>query len=262
MKSQPYLGIPQPIVDVTKMLIDGSDAYHRVHTARFARTATLLLENIGTSTKMLELGTSGFFPLLCQKLAPQLTVDVTHFDKSNQTQTNIDVSLGKKKINVNAFAVDLEFEKIPVDDKAYDIVLCCEVLEHMEVDPMFMLSEVNRVLKNDGLLILTTPNITSSRALKKILDGVEPYFYMQYHRDKSYNRHNYEYSAPSLAKILSAAGFKGKIWSEDLFEDGIPEIVKSLRDFGFKAEHVGDNLISVSRKHHAPTERYPNGIYA
>lgn len=262
MKSQPYLGIPEPIASVSKALIDGSDAYHRVHAARLARTAMLLLENIEKSTKMLEIGTSGFFPLLCKELAPQLEVDVTHFDKNNPSCSNINMSLGKKNIEVKAFAVDLEFDKIPINDKTYDIVLCCEVLEHMEVDPMFMLDEVNRVLKNNGLLILTTPNITSSRALQKILNGVEPYFYMQYHRDKSYNRHNYEYSAPGLAKLLNAAGFKGKIWSEDLFEDGLPEIVRNLRNFGFKAEHVGDNLISVSQKYCRPTERYPSGIYS
>ena len=48
----------------------------------------------------------------------------------------------------------------------------------MEIDPMFMLSEVNRALKDGGKLLVTTPNVLSSRGLYKIIHGVEPYFYM------------------------------------------------------------------------------------
>jgi len=40
-------------------------------------------------------------------------------------------------------------------DEAFDVVVCCETIEH---DPAFWLtlSEIGRVLKSDGVLILTT----------------------------------------------------------------------------------------------------------
>ena len=44
----------------------------------------------------------------------------------------------------------------PVSDASYDTVLCSEVLEHLR-DPAAALSEINRVLKPGGKLILSVP---------------------------------------------------------------------------------------------------------
>jgi SAM-dependent methyltransferase len=261
MKSHPYFGITQSVADVSKKLIRESDEYHKVHAARLTRTAELLVQNAGDATKLLELGTSGYFPLVCKELLSNITVDATHFDESNPEDCSVTMTLGGQSIDVRAFNLDLEFGKLPVADGSYDIVLCCEVLEHMEIDPMHMLSEVNRVLRDGGTLILTTPNITSSRALHKILQGVEPYFFMQYHKTREYHRHNYEYSAPALVRLLTAAGFSGRVWSEDLFEEGLPAIVKTLKSHGFAVEHHGDNLLSVATKISGIVDRYPHGIY-
>lgn len=49
-------------------------------------------------------------------------------------------------------ANDLQFE-----DTQFDIVICSEVIEHIE-DPMKVLREIYRVLKKQGLAIITTPN--------------------------------------------------------------------------------------------------------
>jgi hypothetical protein len=47
-----------------------------------------------------------------------------------------------------------------------------------------------------------------------MLAGIEPYFYMQYNKDRSLYRHNYEYSIHSLTRLLKAAGFDGSAWTE------------------------------------------------
>ena len=46
---------------------------------------------------------------------------------------------------------------LPYDENLYDLIWCSEVLEHLK-QPDFVLSEMRRVLKPDGFLILTTPN--------------------------------------------------------------------------------------------------------
>jgi hypothetical protein len=124
------------------------------------------------------------------------------------------------------------------------------------------MSEINRVLKPDGLLVLTTPNATSSRAIHKILRGIEPYFYMQYRHKPSLYRHNYEYSVYSLTKVLQSAGFDGKVWTEDSFEDPILDDVEKLRDLGYSLSHIGDNIFVVARKIGPVVNRYPAVIYA
>jgi SAM-dependent methyltransferase len=48
-------------------------------------------------------------------------------------------------------------ERLPFADKSFDLVWCSEVIEHLR-DPAFALSELRRVAKPGGLLVLTTPN--------------------------------------------------------------------------------------------------------
>jgi ubiquinone/menaquinone biosynthesis C-methylase UbiE len=45
---------------------------------------------------------------------------------------------------------------IPVEDESMDVVLCTEVLEHVP-DPIAAVNEITRILKKDGILILTAP---------------------------------------------------------------------------------------------------------
>lgn len=56
----------------------------------------------------------------------------------------------------SAFQHNVE-EGIPYDNSSFDLVWCSEVIEHL-YKPKFLLNEIERVLKPDGLAILTTPN--------------------------------------------------------------------------------------------------------
>ncbi|MCK5506346.1 MAG: class I SAM-dependent methyltransferase [Thermodesulfovibrionia bacterium] len=56
-------------------------------------------------------------------------------------------------------------EKLPFEDSFFDIVICSEVVEHMEY-PETCLMEIKRVLKDDGTFIISTPN--SDNLLVKI----------------------------------------------------------------------------------------------
>ena len=47
--------------------------------------------------------------------------------------------------------------KLPFADASFDLIWCSEVIEHLE-DPAFALSELRRVTKPGGTLVLTTPN--------------------------------------------------------------------------------------------------------
>ena len=54
-------------------------------------------------------------------------------------------------------------EKLDVDDNAVDIIICQEGIEHVS-DQYGLLKEFNRILKKDGELIITTPNISNIRS--------------------------------------------------------------------------------------------------
>ena len=54
-------------------------------------------------------------------------------------------------------------EKIPLEDKCADFLICQEGIEHF-TDQFKALKEFNRVLKQNGSLIITTPNYSNLRA--------------------------------------------------------------------------------------------------
>ena len=56
---------------------------------------------------------------------------------------------------------DAEKDIYPYRDEHFSTVLCCELIEHLFEDPMHLMSEVNRIVKPDGHLVLTTPNIAA-----------------------------------------------------------------------------------------------------
>ena len=50
-----------------------------------------------------------------------------------------------------------EYNNLPFDEGEFDFVLAQEIIEHLE-NPWLLIRKIKRVLKKDGILILTTPN--------------------------------------------------------------------------------------------------------
>ncbi len=65
----------------------------------------------------------------------------------------------------------------PYEDGFFDIVICTEGIEHLE-NPWHVIREINRVLKIDGALFLSTPNVLSLKSrLSYLLYGYPNYFH-------------------------------------------------------------------------------------
>jgi ubiquinone/menaquinone biosynthesis C-methylase UbiE len=62
-------------------------------------------------------------------------------------------------------------EKIPYEDKYFDKILCSEVIEHV-LDPLPLLLEMKRVLKDEGVLSLSIPNENLINSTKRFLISV------------------------------------------------------------------------------------------
>ena len=53
--------------------------------------------------------------------------------------------------------VALELPRLPFAAGAFDAVVSCEIIEHLDA-PEFLISEIHRVLRPGGIALLTTPN--------------------------------------------------------------------------------------------------------
>lgn len=73
-----------------------------------------------------------------------------------------------KKREKGVLAAQGDAEKIPFKDESFDLIFCIQVMEHIPY-PEDMIAEVHRVLKNDGLLFLTAPNILPKNSLLRLL---------------------------------------------------------------------------------------------
>lgn len=85
-------------------------------------------------------------------LLAKVSKDVTAVDID---ETTIVAANGKYKAG-NLHFITGRVEEIPLGDKQFDVVVCFETLEHTS-QHVRMMEEIKRVLKPDGILILSTP---------------------------------------------------------------------------------------------------------
>ncbi len=73
-----------------------------------------------------------------------------------------------------AVQCNIENQVWPFPDNTFDTVVCTEVLEHLLFDPMFAVSEMCRVLKPGGGVLITVPNTCSDECLLWLLNDMQP----------------------------------------------------------------------------------------
>jgi SAM-dependent methyltransferase len=165
---------------------------------------------------------------------------------------------------------DAEKDPFPYDNDSFSTVLCCELIEHLPNDPMFMMIQINRILKCGGHLVLTTPNITSLRAVAGILQGFHPMLFPAYIRPRESGeveaRHSREYSPNEVKALLEISGFEVTLLDTGPFRDEPkPELawVEHMLDrYILPREHRGDGIYAVGRKVSPAKDRYPGWLYA
>jgi 2-polyprenyl-3-methyl-5-hydroxy-6-metoxy-1,4-benzoquinol methylase len=74
-------------------------------------------------------------------------------------------------------------QKLPYKTKSFDYILAIELIEHLE-NPWIFIREAHRILKPNGILILSTPNVESLRGKYSFVLGRPlPYFSYKFYKD-------------------------------------------------------------------------------
>ena len=174
---------------------------------------------------------------------------------------------GEPEFTCDIDLFDAEQHVYPYHDSSFDLLLCCELIEHLIRDPMHLLFECHRVLAEGGLLLLTTPNVASYTSVACALHGSRnPQVFSAYPAAGNHDTpHIREYTPRELSDAVVAAGFEIEaLFTERGKERDEGTWVKELLDReGFDTAMRGEQIYCIARKRGAlARERYPAWLYA
>jgi SAM-dependent methyltransferase len=137
------------------------------------------------------------------------------------------------KLCNEAYKLDIENDKFPFENDSFDIIVCFMVMEHI-VDPNLLISEIVRLSKPGGLILITIPNIVSLASRVRMLLGYLP---IAVSSDKTHVRY---YTKREFRKMF-------KYYS--LYAEQIPTSF-SLNPFNTKQLRVASNRLTKSFDDH------------
>jgi len=177
--------------------------YYQTHFPRNKATWRLISPYLNTERhlRILDFGTGpGYTAIFVKEKFPQHEVVAG--------DVSIPIEIKKKLAEVGVEVMEkltIESNKrLFLDNDSFDVVLFLEVLEHVIADPRHVLSEINRILRTGGYLVLTTPNIAQLFNRLMLLFGKQPQFYLTSlrHGHKSERGHFREWTADELMCLL------------------------------------------------------------
>ena len=247
---------------------DGSREYVESHLSRLQRTLAIT-PPAAPGDRVLEMGAYlQITPALKTRLGYSEVHGCYYGAAGGRNHRAVTSQLGETfECEIDLF--DAERDCFPYADAHFATVLCCELLEHLPADPMHMMCEIHRILKPDGCLVLTTPNVASLRALAGILQGFHPQLFSAYIRPKNGvvdARHAREYTPAEIRQLLENTGFEVTLLETGPFRDEPkPEyawVEHLLERYFLTKEHRGEGIYAVGRKTGPVRERYPAWLYS
>jgi SAM-dependent methyltransferase len=268
LASEPEAEVVERLVE--PWVVPEAIGYARQHTSRFAHTLSLVPPG-GPEKSVLEMGAY-------MQMTPALRFELgygcvrgCYYGSAGRIDRRHMVSSGGQEFECLVDHFDAEHDPFPYPDESFDTVLCCELIEHLTADPMHMMSEINRILRPGGRLLLTTPNIGSLRAISAILLGYHPAFFPAYIRarkegEEAEARHNREYVPREIGQMLADSGFEvERLETGEFIEEPHPEFLwvkDMLKRYQLAEALRGDGIYALGRKTGPVKERWPEWLYA
>jgi glycosyltransferase involved in cell wall biosynthesis/SAM-dependent methyltransferase len=248
---------------------DASAGYLNTHSTRLLKTLEITPRG-ALDDRVLEMGAYlQITPALRSKLGYG-EVRGCYFGKLGHSDHRSVTSAEGETFECEIDHFDAEKDVFPYPDAHFATVICGELIEHLFEDPMHLMSEVNRILRPGGHLVLTTPNIAALRGIAGILQGYHPGFFHAYIKPAEGTgevdaRHNREYAPREIHQLLENSGFEvARLETGEFRDEPHPEfgwILHLLERYRLSTELRGDGIYAVGRKTGAVRERYPAWLY-
>jgi predicted SAM-dependent methyltransferase len=242
---------------------DAERAYLQTHLSRLVRTLSLVPPGGG---RALELGSYVYTAGALDRVLGYRNVRAAYYSSvPGRDRKSLRIS-GQPDFVCEIDLFDAERQPFPYPDAGLDVLLCCELIEHLIRDPMHLLFECHRILAEGGLLLLTTPNAASLKSVACALHGWRnsQVFSAYPAAGNCDTPHVREYTAREMADAVTAAGFEVEaLFTERIagFEESV--WVQELLDReGFDTSLRGEQTYCLARRRaDLPRERYPKWLY-
>src|SRR5512143_938623 len=123
---------------------------------RLLRTLELIPDALAGGD-VLELGSSPYFLSLClRRLCTGTVRHGNYFGTADKSAT--DRLVNQRSGEAVTFECDLfniETDVFPYPDASFDVVIFSELIEHLGLNPVWTLSEIHRVLRPGGVVVVT-----------------------------------------------------------------------------------------------------------
>lgn len=234
---------------------------------RFLHTWSLVRDLSGSC---LEIGANPYFTTVLLKEFTGLELTLTNsFDPERTGEDHQVVSYRPpgltetRQERLTFHHVNVERHGLPFPDDSFDVVLFCEVIEHLLADPVAALLEIRRVLRPGGRLVLTTPNVARLENVARLVAGAN--LYDPYSGYGPYGRHNREFTRHELFRLLPFAGFDP---GDNFTADVHPHAAASFTDLDALApllvhrhEDLGQYLFFSATRAAEPLPGRPTFLY-
>lgn len=181
-------------------------SYVSNHKLRIALDLDIVRNKVPGNSSILELGS---IPLLLTTALSKCNYNVTGCDIAPQRYSSTIRATG-----LNVVKCDIETEELPFADNSFDAVVFNELFEHLRINPIFTLSEVLRVIKPRGTLMLSSPNLKSLGGIKNFLFKNKAFscsgnIYTEYQKldNLGHMGHVREYTTTEVIEFLQNIGF-------------------------------------------------------
>lgn len=183
---------------------------------RFLFSLDLLSSKIQIKNKkILDIGSGiGIMAMALKNLGADVTgVDKFIFPDESENFYSIPNFNELKRIwnenSLNVIKADAVKEKLPFDDGCFDVVICDATIEHLNESPKTLFKEAHRVLKDDGIFLVTTPNLANLLRRIRFLLGRSPNWDLKdyFESGSGFKGHVREFTQSELCNILEWSSF-------------------------------------------------------
>ena len=223
--------------------IDSENGYFLFHQERYLSIldVVLKLSKSQKEIKILEIGS-----LFCHL---PIALNILGYEACGiDLEIKHEIAERCKKYNITNKECNLLKDKIPFDNNYFDVVIFSETLEHLNFHPLRIFQEINRILKINGKVIITTPNLLRLNNRIKLLIGQSINYDLR--EEYSIATHFREYSSEEIKYLLQKGFFKNiKISYKDFNYPGANKAVFiTNKIIGFIFSFLKSNIIAIGDK--------------